>query len=162
MKKIIFIVLCPIAIVGAHYLFEYLSWHYIFGIFATDSILNKSFIIIDKDIQKYDSLKHRIVAFKFPMDTFYYKKDTPFAKIVVCDSGDTLNTKGREFYCNGVLLGKARIYDNKGNKVPQFQYNGVISQDSCFVMGDNPMSFDSRYWGLLKKDRIKGVSIWAF
>ena len=107
-------------------------------------------------------LKNKIVSFDFPIDTQYFKKDTPFAKEVKCESGDTLNTQGKEYFCNSIPIGKARTTDSNGNPVKQFIFNGVIPENYYFVMGDNPKSFDSRYWGFLEKENIRGVSIWKY
>lgn len=163
LKLIAFIVImCLIAALFVLILIGFFNKHYTFAFFRTDSLTNTTWVLLEKDVEKHSSLKGKIVSFNFPLDTQYFKKDTPFAKEVKCESGDILTTQGREYFCNSNPIGKARITDSKGKPIKQFIFNGVIPKDSYFVMGDNPKSFDSRYWGLLGKDNIKGVAIWEY
>ncbi|MCL9823405.1 signal peptidase I [Helicobacter colisuis] len=153
---------CLSALVLILVLMEAFKKYYSLAFFRTNSITNVTWVILERDIKKYSSLKNKIVSFDFPIDTQYFKKDTPFAKEVKCESGDTLNTQGKEYFCNSIPIGKARTTDSNGNPVKQFIFNGVIPENYYFVMGDNPKSFDSRYWGFLEKENIRGVSIWKY
>lgn len=76
-------------------------------------------------------------------------------KIVGCAPGETLtrNLKG-EFYCNGVFLGQALQADSKGRPLPQFGFSGIVPADNYFMIGDNPRSFDSKYFGFIHADRM--------
>lgn len=154
-------ILCLIILSFMLILIEVFSKHYTFAFFKTNSLTNVTWVLLQKDVDKFD-LKGKIIAFDFPLDTKYFKKDTPFAKEVKCQGGDNLSTQDRDYFCNNHHIGKARIADSKGAAVKQFVFNGVIPKDSYFVMGDNPNSFDSRYWGFLTKDKIKGVAIWEY
>lgn len=155
-------IVCFISFIVMLILIGFFNKRYTFAFFRTDSLTNTTWVLLEKDIEKHSSLKGKIISFNFPLDTQYFKKDTPFAKEVKCESGDILATQGREYFCNSNSIGKARITDSKGIPVKQFTFNGVIPKDFYFVMGDNPNSFDSRYWGLLSKDNIKGVAIWKY
>lgn len=75
-------------------------------------------------------------------------------KKAVCFPGDTLETKGMAFFCNGEYIGEAVRMS-----VPNFTYKGEIPEGYYFVIGTHPKSFDSRYLGLISEERITGVLI---
>ena len=77
-------------------------------------------------------------------------------KIIRCDAGDTLTVDAdKRFFCNGEFLGVAKDYSLKGEKMHSFNFNGKIPKGSMFVMGDHKDSYDSRYFGLKDKSRIR-------
>lgn len=138
---------------------EKLSQYYGLGIIVTKS-LDKSYFVYSKNWEAKIA-KGEIVYFNLPIETLYFKKNSKFGKIVMCEAGDTLSTKGLEYYCNGKFLGMARTTDKEGRAVSPFEYNGLIPKDNYFVMGTHERSFDSRYWGFVNKTHIKGVAIWS-
>ena len=77
-------------------------------------------------------------------------------KIIRCDEGDTLTVDAnREFFCNGEFLGTAKDYSLKGEKMQYFDFNGKIPKGLMFVMGEHKDSYDSRYFGLEEKSRVR-------
>jgi len=101
-------------------------------------------------------------------DTSFIKqglnKDTDnLMKQVGCSPGQSL-TKDVEgkFFCDDELLGKALITDSHGNLLPQFNYSGTVPDDSYFLIGSHPRSFDSKYFGFIHSDDIlhKAVPLW--
>ena len=85
------------------------------------------------------------------------KPDTPDVfKRIRCDEGDILTVDGeKRFFCNGEYLGIAKDYSRKGEKMQYFAFNGKIPPGSMFVMGEHPDSYDSRYFGLKDKSRVR-------
>ena len=140
---------------------SFITQRYTFGVFITNSIFTKTYVLLDKE-HSLENLRDKIIAFDFPVDTKYYKKGTPFAKYVKCESGDFLESVGNRFFCNKKLVGVALPTDSKGIPTEHFSFKGVIPKDTFFVMGENLFSFDSRYWGFVTKENIKGVAIWSF
>ncbi|MBI5756741.1 MAG: signal peptidase I [Nitrospirae bacterium] len=99
-----------------------------------------------------------IIVFKFPEDE---KKD--FIKRVVGLPGDTLEIKEKMVYINGKSLEEQYAAHSDpmvypGAIQPRDNYGPiVIPEDSYFAMGDNrDFSLDSRYWGFVKLNKIKG------
>jgi signal peptidase I len=103
-----------------------------------------------------------IIVFKYPQDE---KRD--FIKRIVAIPGETVHVRGHQVLVNGRPL--AEPYTKHANSslpaTGQPAYCGyaygceptVVPADSYFVMGDNrDNSQDSRYWGFVKRDRIKG------
>lgn len=99
-----------------------------------------------------------IIVFKYPEDE---TKD--FIKRVIGQPGDTLEVKEKKVYINGNPL--EETYPEHNDNVvypygiqPRDNFGPVVvPEESYFVMGDNrDFSLDSRYWGFVKLNKIKG------
>ena len=128
------------------------------GVIRTPSI-DASVIIYDKSVDK-SGLKNKIVFFLSPKQTPYFPQYSNFAKYVRCEGGDKLSVKGLDYFCNGKLIGTAKTTDKNGKSVKPFVYEGLIPDGQYFVMGTHERSYDSRYWGFVDYNLIKGVSVW--
>jgi signal peptidase I len=92
----------------------------------------------------------------------YYPEGEKMVKNVVCKEGMYLKVVERDYYCNGVYLGRAKERDHYGRYVENFKYNGVIPEGYYFLMGTHPDSYDSRYYGLAPRERIIGKVLFVF
>jgi signal peptidase I len=103
-----------------------------------------------------------IIVFKYPQDE---KRD--FIKRIVATPGETVQVRGQQVLINGQPLEEPYVRRNPGalghTGSPSFCGYAyaceplVVPADSYFVMGDNrDNSQDSRYWGFVKRDKIKG------
>lgn len=97
-----------------------------------------------------------IGLFRLNVRNPYWDYGTVFAKRFVGCPGDTLRTKGAEFYLNDEKIALAKEHDSKGVAVTSFRFEGVIPVGSYFVLGDGEKGYDSRYWGFVKKSWIVG------
>ena len=79
-----------------------------------------------------------------------------FVKRVACVSGEQLTHSGRDFYCNGEFLARAKAWDKKGNPATLFDFNGIIPREKYFALGEHGDSYDSRYWGFVDYSWILG------
>ena len=76
-------------------------------------------------------------------------------KKVGCCPGDMLSVDSkRTFFCCRKELGTALQTDSKGRSLPVFDFTGVVPENSYFMVGTNPRSFDSRYFGFIHADEI--------
>ncbi|MBI3625998.1 MAG: signal peptidase I [Candidatus Rokubacteria bacterium] len=94
-----------------------------------------------------------IIVFKYPWDE---KRD--FIKRVIGLPGEEVSVKGRTVYVNGRPLDEPYAVYNDGASHPGIEYGPtLVPTDSYFMMGDNrDNSQDSRYWGFLKREKIRG------
>lgn len=77
-------------------------------------------------------------------------------KRIRCDEGDTLTVdEAKRFFCNGVFLGVAKDYSRTGERMRHFTFNARIPPGFMFVMGEHRDSYDSRYFGLVAKNRVR-------
>jgi signal peptidase I len=102
-----------------------------------------------------------IIVFKYPQDE---KRD--FIKRIIGVPGDTVQMRGAQVHVNGKPLDEPYVKGAParphlgGSSYCGYAYAcepTVVPPGSYFVMGDNrDNSQDSRYWGFVKRDKIKG------
>ena len=119
---------------------------------------------IDKTIINIDKPKHGdVIVFEFPEDT---TKD--FIKRVVGLPGDTVEIRDKEVYRNGVKLTEPYVEHRDAGRMQSRDNMDPVSvpEGKYFCMGDNrDESYDSRYWGFVSEDQIKGkawVIYWSW
>ena len=79
-------------------------------------------------------------------------------KQVVCASGDQLSVNDRDYYCNGIFIGRAKDVSLRNEKVTNFVYSGEVPARSLFVMGHNKDSYDSRYFGFISSGDVEKMA----
>jgi conjugative transfer signal peptidase TraF len=102
----------------------------------------------------------RYVMFSLP-DNFadlVNKKNLPAIKQVVGIEGDSLELLGRNFFCNGRPIGKAKQYSLKGERIEHFKESTVIPEGKLFVVGHHKDSLDSKYFGFLDKRDVLAIA----
>ncbi len=120
------------------------------------------------------SLKHRFFFLKnvsgdvpvrknsyvmFPMHTQFILEGREFVAIkqVSCQPGDTLELKGRDYYCNGEFIASAKPLSMKGEPLSAFRFSGPVPSGMLFVTGHHKDSYDSRYFGFVRKEDVKAI-----
>ena len=98
--------------------------------------------------------KGNYVIFR-PKHTDPYIDGKTLIKKVTCDEGERLTEQGKSYFCDGVYLGRAKDFSLKRERLKNFIYEGVIPKGFCFVSGSNKDSYDSRYWGFLRKKDVE-------
>ena len=85
----------------------------------------------------------------------YAKEDDKILKEVVCTEGDMLTvTKDKRYFCNGEFITKAKDYTQRGDKLNNFVFNGVIGKGDYFVIGHHKDSYDSKYFGFINREQM--------
>ncbi len=110
----------------------------------------------DKKMFEFKKPKQNdVIVFKYPLEP---KKD--FIKRVIGTEGDKILIKNKKIFINGT-----RYKDNKGVYADRNLVRGprdnfgpvIVPSNSLFVMGDNrDNSHDSRFWGFLDVNEVRG------
>ncbi|MBI4778100.1 signal peptidase I [Candidatus Desantisbacteria bacterium] len=121
---------------------------------------------IDKTIFKWNSPKREeIIVFRYPEDP---KRD--FIKRVIGLPGESFQVVNKEIYINGShLIEPYKIHNDfypsttKFSPRDNWEKSKVILPNKVFVMGDNrDSSLDSRFWGQLDINMIKGKALFIY
>ncbi len=135
---------------------------FVFG--PTESGIERRLLPV-RDVRRDD-----VVVFKFPEEP-----DRDFIKRVIGLPGDTLELRNKKVYVNGKPLNEPYVHfleppasPSSVHEVTSFDvrenYGPVtVPANQYFVMGDNrDNSQDSRYWGFLPRDYIKGRAMMVY
>ena len=105
-----------------------------------------------------------IIVFQFPQDP---SKD--FIKRCIAVGGETLEIKDKHVYVNGVRLDEPyAIHSDSTIRPAGFDYRDnfgpyTVPTGDLFMMGDNrDNSNDSRFWGSLPMDLVKGRAMFLY
>jgi len=124
------------------------------------TLLVGDYILVNKFIYRFrDPSRGDIIVFKYPWD-----ENRDFIKRVVGVGGDEVVIKGRQVLVNGRPLDEPYAIFTGVNPHGDSGHGPVtIPPGSYFVMGDNrDNSQDSRYWGLLKREKIRGKAFMIY
>ena len=91
------------------------------------------------------------------------EKNDVLIKRVGCAPGELLTrNKNRAWLCERKNLGISLETNSRGRTLPQFQFAGIVPEDSYFMVGDDPRSFDSRYFGFIHGDDVlyQALPLW--
>jgi signal peptidase I len=129
---------------------------------------------LERAVLPVTTIKRRdVIVFKYPEEP-----DRDFIKRVIGLPGETLEVRAKKVYVNGKPLDEpyahylpAAATPSEFHEVTSFdvreRYGPVtVPPDQYFVMGDNrDNSQDSRYWGFLPRENIKGKALiiyWSY
>jgi signal peptidase I len=109
-----------------------------------------------------------VIVFKYPEDE---SKD--FIKRVIGLPGDVVEVRNKTVYVNNEALVEPYAIHRDSMTLPPESRSPrdnlgplIVPADSYFMMGDNrDQSLDSRFWGFVKRDKIKGkafVIYWSW
>jgi len=115
----------------------------------------------DKRILKIrDPRRGDVIVFEYPEDP---SKD--FIKRVIGTPGDEVQVINKTVYVNGKIYVNPHEVHKESEIIPEAQNPRdntkviKVPADSYFVMGDNrDRSYDSRFWGFVKNEKIKGLA----
>lgn len=147
-------------LVGDHILVSKFNY----GIHIPNQILFTDIKLFD-DMRLFakDPKRGEIIVFKYPKN-----ESRDFIKRVIGLPGDKLKIRRQKVYINDQLFKDdefARHTEPPGSAPPPRDDLGplIIPEGHVFVMGDNrENSQDSRYWGFLDIDKIKGKALMIY
>jgi signal peptidase I len=129
---------------------------------------------VERALLPIGTIKRRdIIVFKYPEEP-----DRDFIKRVIGLPGETVEVREKKVYINGTALDEPYVHflappstNSEFHEVTSFDVRErfgpvTVPADQYFMMGDNrDNSADSRYWGFLRRDYIKGkamVIYWSY
>lgn len=84
----------------------------------------------------------------------YLRPGAQLGKRIIALPGDDI-IASRKVIVNGERIGSiAQRSDSQNRPMQIFEYTGKVPVGHVFVLGDTQGSFDSRYYGFVKKDNI--------
>lgn len=124
-------------------------------IYGTKIPFTKTSVVKIRDPRQGD-----VIVFEYPEDP---SKD--FIKRVVGTPGDVVEGKDKKVFVNGKPFENPHEVHKEKEIIPK-QMNPrdtfgpvTVPSNSYFVMGDNrDRSYDSRFWGFVSRDKIKGLA----
>jgi signal peptidase I len=126
---------------------------------------------VERTLLPVDTIKRgEVIVFKYPEEP-----DRDFIKRVIGLPGETVELKEKKVYINGKPLDEPYVHflqppsgESEFHEVTSFdvreRYGPVtVPPTQYFVMGDNrDNSQDSRYWGFLPRDYVKGKALFIY
>lgn len=130
----------------------------------SSTIINGDQIFIDNYFYDYWEIRSGdVIAFNHPIDS----KERIFVSRVVALPGDSIKIINKKLYLNGVEVSEefathkdGKLFTEGDGAIRDQLEELVVPASTYFVMGDNrDFSFDSRFFGPVKKDFIVGKAI---
>ena len=125
------------------------------------TLLPGDYIMVDKSVYRSQAPRRGdIVVFQYPPDE---RRD--FIKRIIGVPGDVVTVRGQQVLVNGRKLVEPYLNGATAASTSQPDHCGYlyaceptsVPADSYFVLGDDrEHSQDSRYWGFVKREKIKG------
>ena len=127
---------------------------------------------LERALLPVGTVQHRdVIVFKYPEEP-----DRDFIKRVIGLPGETVELRNKKVYINGKPIDEPYVHflsppSSAGQEVTSADVREnyapvTVPPDHYFVMGDNrDNSQDSRYWGFLPRENIKGKSLviyWSY
>ena len=134
-------------------------------VFAPNATRAERALMPERDIHRGD-----VVVFKYPDEP-----ERDFIKRVIGLPGETLELRNKKVYINGKPLDEPYVHflfpedsesgisDSSGFDVRRNYGPVTVPAGHYFMMGDNrDNSQDSRYWGFMPRDYVKGKALFVY
>jgi len=139
-----------------------------FHVIAINSRYNVSFVvsesivpvvIIWEELSDYRFINGDYIVFEWEHegDALGVKKGDLLTKRVFCMPKQNLVFRNNQFFCDLKPSHLVQSKSRKNKPLSPFKWNGDVPEGSFFVEGDNPLSYDSKYFGFIDLKNIKGI-----
>ena len=166
MRRYYSIILIGLSIVGY---FFYFSNRYVIGVPTEHSkCLEARYFIIDtwdKNIKEGD-----LVSFYMNVDNHFYPEGLPWVKKVAAGPNSTVKVTPKYVQREGAAaipldmeyMLRVLLMDNPIGTPADYTKTHELGSDDYFVVGETLNSYDSRFWGPISKDDIRGKAYAIF
>ena len=122
------------------------------------SLLIGDYFLVNKHIYRTSEPKRgEIIVFPFPEDT-----ERDFVKRLIAIGGDTVEIRNKKLYVNDrEQIEPYKIHTDRRMRAKRDNVGPItVPHGQLFFLGDNrDYSYDSRFWGFVPRDAIKGRAI---
>lgn len=157
--------------------FAYLSARYTIGLDTqTFRCLDEWIFIIDKwdrptpaEIDRGEYIAVAMRADQSPTNALWNPGQVMVKRAMATDPGDVVaitrngtsfhNAENTSQWAHGTQLEAAHAL---GMRVEDLERTITLEPGEIFMMADNPMSYDGRYYGVIDQEQIVGRVVWAF
>lgn len=85
-----------------------------------------------------------------------FKDGSPLVKMAMGLPGDDIEVKDSRLYINGRYWGSLKLGLRRfGHPDGYLDKKFVLGRGEYFMLGTEPRSFDSRFWGVVKRDQVR-------
>ncbi|MDD4616377.1 MAG: conjugative transfer signal peptidase TraF [Alphaproteobacteria bacterium] len=100
---------------------------------------------------------------KLAYERGYLPVGVPLVKHLAAIAGDYVCISNSTVQINGAAVARQLKTDRAGRPLPRWAGCRLLERDELFLLADAPDSFDSRYFGPVKSDRLIGrlVPLWT-
>lgn len=120
------------------------------------SCLNASYFLVDKSDQKME--RDKLLAFYLPKETQYFPRGSRWIKLLIGVPGDevvitesSVFVNGKE-YVNNMKMLLMKLEMDKS----EVERTIILGRDEYFMVGETPLSYDSRFWGVISDINVIG------
>ncbi|WP_076414948.1 signal peptidase I [Shewanella sp. UCD-KL12] len=120
------------------------------------SCLNASYFLVDKSEKKLE--RDRLIAFYLPNETEFFPLGSRWIKLLVGMPGDevvitenSVTVNGHEYVNNMKLLLMKLKMDRS-----EVERKITLGSNEYFMVGETPLSYDSRFWGVISEENVIG------
>lgn len=99
-----------------------------------------------------------LVRFEAPEHVEAFDGTYELIKLVGAVTGDQWRIDNDVLYINNKRWGDLHLLESIGMNPGELDGHGVVPEGHIYVLGTNPSSLDSRYWGALDVNRINGTA----
>ncbi|MES2985664.1 MAG: signal peptidase I [Patescibacteria group bacterium] len=124
--------------------------HSVTGSSMDETFHTSDYVLVDKITYTFSAPKRGdVIVFNPPVES---RAEDRFIKRIIGIPGDVIEVTGLETLVNGQKIDETFV-THPSARIAQ----ATLKDDEYFVMGDNrAVSYDSRAWGVLKKEAIQG------
>lgn len=160
-------------VIGTGY--AYASQRYVIGLDTQEyRCLDDWIFIIDtwdrpnaREVERNDLLAVVLTDAQTPTSALWRTGQVLVKRAVATDPGDVVDISaggvafahGEDHWTHGTALEAAPAL---GLSEEALTRQLTLSQGELFLMGDNPMSYDGRYYGPVREEQIVGSVLWSF